>query len=149
MELWKLDLMLEDRAANNAVQQNGPSSWSTYFAPDGSVIRPGIGEIRGREAIHDAFMADVYANALAGLTWTPERGEVSRAGDMGYTVGRYVATMIDTTGARTTVPGMYVRIWARQPDDTWKVEWEIRTPAREPEAPSETPSGDGSDGGSS
>lgn len=140
MEIWMLDLMLADRASNNLVQGNGPSSWSTAFAPGGSWIRAGAGEIQGRDAIHETFMEDVYSNALADLVWTPMRAEVSRGGDLGYTVGQYRVVGVDTAGVRRSVVGMYVRIWARQPDDSWKVEMEIRNPVTEPEVmPEPTP----------
>ncbi len=143
MELWKLELMLEDRASNNAIEMSGPSTYSTYFAPDGSVIRAGVGEIRGREAIHDAFMADIYSGALADLNWSPERAEVSRTGDRGYTVGVYWAINTDGEGAQKSVRGKYVRYWARQTDDTWKVELEIRNPVTAPEVVSGSESGNG------
>lgn len=146
MELWKLELMKADWASDQAVQRSGPSSWSASFAPDGSLIRPGAGEIRGREAIDDAFMADIYANTLAGLTWNPERAEVSRGGDMGYTVGRYVATLVDSAGDRKPATGMYVRIWSRQPDDSWKVELEIKNSTAQPEVLLGSASGEGSGG---
>ena len=130
-ELWKLELMLEDRASNDAIERFGPSSYSTYFAPNGAVIRAGVGEIRGQEAIHEAFMADIYSGALADLNWTPERAEVSRGGDQGYTVGVYWAAHVDSAGVETSVRGMYVRYWARQSDDIWKVVLELRNPVTE------------------
>jgi ketosteroid isomerase-like protein len=133
MEVWKLQLMLEDRASNNAIERSGPSTYSTYFSPDGSVIRSGVGEIRDREAIHDAFMADIYSGALADLNWSPERAEVSRTGDQGYTVGVYWAINVDSAGVHRSVRGKYVRYWARQADDTWKVELELRNTVTEPE----------------
>ena len=142
MELWKLELMLADRAANNAVESWGPSSFSEVFAPDGSVIRPGVGEIRGREAIHDAFIAQITGNTLAGLVWTPDRAEVSRAGNMGYTVGPYLATLVDSAGTRSPAPGMYVRFWVRQADSTWKVDLEIRNPVALPDTAAETAPGE-------
>jgi ketosteroid isomerase-like protein len=141
MELWKLKLMLADRASNNDLHRSGPSSWSTVFAPGGSMIRPGVGEIRGQDAIHEAFMEDVYSGAVADLTWSPGRAEVSRAGDLGYTVGQYLATGVDSTGVRTSVRGMYVRLWVRQADGNWKVEMEIRNPVTEPEVMDEPTSG--------
>jgi ketosteroid isomerase-like protein len=144
-ELWKLELMLEDRASNNAIERGGPSSYSTFFTPNGSVIRPGVGEIQGREAIHEAFMADIYSGALVDLNWSPERAEVSRGGDQGYTVGVYWAIHGDSAGVETSVRGKYVRYWARQPDQSWKVEMELRNPVAAPEMASGPTSGNGPD----
>ena len=128
IELWKLEVMLADRTSSSLVRASGPSSWSTAFAPDGSVIRPGVGEIRGREAIHEAFMEEIYSNSLADLRWSPERAEVSGSGNMGYTVGQYLAVGVDSAGVQIPTRGMYVRIWALQADGSWKVELEIRNP---------------------
>ncbi len=133
MELWKLEIMLQDRTSSSVIRQGGPSSWSEAFAPDGTMVRSGLGEIRGQEAIHEAFMADVYSNALVDLTWIPERAEVSQTGDLGYTVGQYLAVVADTTGARSEVRGTYVRLWRRQADDSWKVELDIRNPVTKTE----------------
>jgi ketosteroid isomerase-like protein len=141
IELWKLDLMLEDRASNHQLRASGPSSLSTFFAQDGVWIRPGVGEIQGRNAIHDAFMEDIYSNTLADLTWNPLRAEVSRTGDLGYTVGEYLAVLVDSDGVRTRVGGMYVRVWALQADGTWKVEMEVRNPVTGPEVLDDSTSG--------
>jgi ketosteroid isomerase-like protein len=144
-ELWKLELMLEDRASNNAIERSGPSTYSTFFAPNGSVIRPGVGEIQGQEAIHEAFMADIYSGALADLNWSPERAEVSRYGDHGYTVGVYRAIHVDRAGVQTSQRGKYVRYWTRQIDDSWKVEMELRNPVTVPGVVPDPTSGNGPD----
>jgi ketosteroid isomerase-like protein len=132
--MLKLELMLADRRSATLVQQSGPSSWSAAFAPDGSLIRAGVGEIRGRDALHEAFMSDIQSGAVAALEWLPDRAEVSRDGVLGYTVGQYATLGVDSDGVRTVERGRYVRIWERQPDGEWKVDIEIRTPTGEPEA---------------
>jgi ketosteroid isomerase-like protein len=144
MELWKLELMKEDHAFNNAVRFDGPSRWSTFFAPDGSVIQAGVGEIEGQEAIQDSFNEAIYSGALASLQWFPERAEVSQSGDLGYTVGQYRSEGVDSARVRTVFVGKYVNIWRRQADGTWKVEMDLGIPVTEPQVISPPVSGGGS-----
>jgi quercetin dioxygenase-like cupin family protein len=54
------------------------------------------------------------------LRWTPVKADVSAAGDVGYTVGTYEASM---NGA--TEKGKYVVVWKKQPDGTWKAAEDI------------------------
>jgi hypothetical protein len=142
MELLKLELMQADWDFKERVNQVGPSSWSTFFAPDGFEYRSGVGELRGREAIHDSFMEGVYSGSLAALQWIPDRAEVAASGDLGYTVGTYQRDAVDSTGVRTRVRGGYIRIWRRQPDGSWKVEVTSDTPVMDPEV-IEMPGGGG------
>ena len=55
------------------------------------------------------------------LQWEPVYGEVSQAGDLGYTTGPY-ALENKTPGDRPpTSYGYYFSVWKRQPDGAWKV----------------------------
>jgi ketosteroid isomerase-like protein len=54
------------------------------------------------------------------LDWEPRFGDVSRAGDLGYTTGPFVRTSPDAD-ARVLGTGWYFTIWKLQPDVTWKV----------------------------
>ncbi len=133
LELWKLEIMMEDRAFNTAVNDQGPSQWSMYFSPDGSVIEEGVGLIEGQESIQAAFDEAIYSGELAGLRWNPNSAEVSLTGDLGYTVGSFATEETDSAGVRSKVLGLYVSIWRRQDDGTWKVEMNLRVPVRDPE----------------
>jgi ketosteroid isomerase-like protein len=132
-ELWKLEIMKADRAFNVAVNEQGPSQWSMNFSPDGLVIEEGVGAIEGQESIQAAFDDAIYSGELAGLRWNPNSAEVSLSGDLGYTVGSFAAEDVDSAGVRSKVLGLYVSIWRRQDDGTWKVEMNLRVPATEPE----------------
>ena len=73
----------------------------------------------GPAAIMDAWMK---MSAIPGfsLQWTPVRADVGAAGDVGYTVGTYEASM---SGA--TEKGKYVAVWKKQSDGTWKVKEDL------------------------
>jgi ketosteroid isomerase-like protein len=106
-------------------------------------FRSGVGQLDGREEIHDSFMEGVYSGSLASLRWNPGRAEVSATGDLGYTVGTYQRDSVDTAGTRIRVRGGYIRVWRRQPDDSWKVEATSDTPVTAPEVIEAAESGGG------
>jgi len=54
------------------------------------------------------------------LNWAPIYGDVSQAGDLGYTTGPY--TVEDHSAEkRPTRHGMYSSVWKKQADGNWKV----------------------------
>lgn len=54
------------------------------------------------------------------LNWAPIYGDISQAGDLGYTTGPY--TVEDHSPAkRPTRHGMYSSVWKKQADGSWKV----------------------------
>lgn len=122
---FELELMAADRAFNEATQARGSGGWVSFFDPRGSMIQANRGEIRGLDAIGEAI-AGLDEPGFT-LTWEPERAQGSADGTLGYTVGRYVSTVVlaaDTTVSR----GLYVSIWLRQPDGSLKVVMDLGNP---------------------
>ena len=119
--------MEADVAFNHAVANEGAAGWVSFFSPDGAMISQGAGEVRGHAAIQGA-MEEAFSDPTYHLTWEPIRAEVSRAGDLGYTVGRYTSSRVGALGQTLRSSGMYVSIWRRQADDSWKVEMDLGTP---------------------
>lgn len=126
MDSWRAELMEADRAFNAATASQGASGWVSFFARDGAMISEGVGEIRGHDAI-EATMEGAFSDPSFRLTWEPIRAEVSRGGDLGYTVGRYSSARIENLGQEVRGTGLYVSIWRRQEDGTWKVEMDLGT----------------------
>ena len=54
------------------------------------------------------------------LTWKAERIEVSASGDLAYSFGPWEQTVLRDGQPRTTT-GMYLAIWKKQRDGSWKV----------------------------
>jgi ketosteroid isomerase-like protein len=138
MEEWRSELIRADETFNQTVNRDGLSSWSSFFAPDGAVIQEGVGEIRGAQAVQES-MDGAVAAGFRSLTWTPERAEVSKGGDLGYTVGRFRAVGIGPDGIETSRTGIYVSIWRRQEDGQWKVEMDLGNPLTPAEPTSDQP----------
>jgi len=60
------------------------------------------------------------ANPKFQLTWAPLKIEVSDDGTLGYTWGRYDAVERGNDGQAKTTTGVYLTIWRRQADGSWK-----------------------------
>ena len=123
---WKAELMEADRVFAETIGREGLSRWGSFFADDGAVIQEGVGEIRGVENIQANM--DAGAAAVTGFTWAPERASVSSGGDLGYTVGRFRTRILDPDGVELERTGLYVSVWRRQEDGSWKVEMDLGNP---------------------
>jgi uncharacterized protein (TIGR02246 family) len=90
-----------------------PGAVAAYYAEDAVVTTP-EGEIRGRAAIRDQWIAPNLQQTSA-VNVTPSRFEV-RANDM-TEEGSYTITIVDGTSQS----GAYSHHWIRLPDGSWKV----------------------------
>jgi ketosteroid isomerase-like protein len=89
----------------------GPA-FIAYSADDPVMIRPGSMPLLGRSAFVESF-SKVAGSALS---WEPLRAEIAASQDLGYTFGRY--TLRD--GDAIKAYGVYVSIWKKQQDGSWK-----------------------------
>lgn len=112
------EIMKADRDFAKATQDKGVDGWVGYFADQGAMFPAGK-LIRGKEAIRAAMTP-----ALEGgnrLEWEPTEADVSSSGDLGYTIGRYESSAVDSDGNQQSGRGLYVTIWKKQADGAWKV----------------------------
>jgi ketosteroid isomerase-like protein len=77
-------------------------------------------ELRGKDAVWKAW-SDFFAPNGPKLRWTPTKGEVIGAGDIGYTTGRAVIRAPGRDGKVTERHTEYVTVWKKQADGSWKV----------------------------
>jgi ketosteroid isomerase-like protein len=110
----------ETRGAVDAFTSNVVNS-TRYF-------EPGAFPVKGRDAIRRAMSAKPGARS-----WNPSRSDVSKSGDMGYTVGSFEFRS-STADGETVTNGSYVRIWKRDQDGPWHIALEIFSPIPKPRA---------------
>ena len=122
---FELELLAADRAFDAATQAEGSAGWIRFFDPEGAMIQPSQGEIRGLEAIRGA-VASLDEPGFT-LTWEPLRAQGSDDGTLGYTVGRY-ESRTSLAGDTTVSRGVYVSVWRRQPDGSLKVVMDLGNP---------------------
>ncbi len=101
-----------------AVKAGGGPAFTSFFADDGVTLSNGKAPVIGRVAIAQGatWKPEQYQ-----LTWTPQGGSLSSAGDMGYTWGHYEGRGKDASGNPVITTGRYLTIWKKQPDGAWKV----------------------------
>lgn len=129
--VFEQELVEADREFAEATAEGGQDAWVAHFAPEGAMIS-GQGEITGEPYIR-AAMEEVLSDTTIVFTWKPRRARAAESGELGYTIGDYRISRRDSTGAiaETLDRGMYVTIWRRQPDGTWKVVADIGSSARQ------------------
>ena len=121
------DVLLEaDRAFSAAVAEGGADAWAAWFAADGAMVQEGVGEVRGRATIRE-FMAALDDPGVS-LQWEPDRADIARSGDLGWTTGHYVSASVAADGTPRRAEGIYVSIWRRQADGGWKVVMDLGNP---------------------
>jgi len=108
---------LEAQFAHDTTKGGG-KTFASWFAEDGVTLGNKQAPVIGRAAIaaQTTWTPDQYQ-----LTWTPQGGQLSPAGDMGYTWGHYEGRSKDRNGNAVTTSGRYLTVWKKQPDGQWKV----------------------------
>jgi ketosteroid isomerase-like protein len=77
-------------------------------------------ELHGRDAVMKDW-SDYFRPNGPTLTWTPTRGAVIGAGDLGFTTGRSTFRTTAPDGSTVERHGEYLTVWRKQRDGSWKV----------------------------
>ena len=111
---------LQDVQWLNAAQAKDVDTALSFYADDALVLPPNAPIVTGKEAIR-ARHSEVYSGPGFAVTWQTTKIEVSRAGDLGYTLATLEGTVNDAEGNPVTRQGKDFHVWKKQPDGTWKV----------------------------
>ena len=71
----------------------------------------------GRDSIL-ALMARYPAGLC--IDWTPEEAVVAESGELGFSWGRFVASIHDSNRKLVVQHGKYLDVWQRQSDGAWR-----------------------------
>jgi ketosteroid isomerase-like protein len=108
---------LEARFAADTATGGG-KAFASWFADDAMTLSNKQAAVIGKAKI----AADAnWDPKQYQLSWTPENGQMSPAGDMGFTWGHYQGTSKDHNGNPVTSTGRYMTVWKKMPDGSWKV----------------------------
>jgi uncharacterized protein (TIGR02246 family) len=103
----------------NAVQAKDVERTVSYWADDAAVLPPGAPPVTGKAQIRK-MVSEHFALPGFVLSWQTSGVEVSRSGDLAYTMGTNEFRMNDAKGNPFSERGKYVTVWRKQPDGTWK-----------------------------
>jgi ketosteroid isomerase-like protein len=115
-EIFKAEKDFEKMAG-----EKGMSEAFYYFADESAVIRRNDSIIAGRDNIRKFYLKN--ANPNAKLTWTPDFVGVSDCGTLGYTYGKYVYIVSDSSGKAKEFRGIFHTVWKKTGDD-WRYVWD-------------------------
>ena len=114
-------LIQRDREFERAATARGfMRAFQDYASVEARLYRDELVPLVGNKAI-DEYLAQQNRE----VKWQPMRVDVSRSGDLGYTVGSYDSKSIDRS---TTEKGYYVRVWKQGAKEGWKVIFDITSP---------------------
>lgn len=110
------ELVGADAAFDRDSAERAGAAWAERLEPDGATWPVGSERRAGPDAVA-ASIDGLRARGLV-LRWVPSTSGLSAAADAGFTAGSY--RILDATGA-TVGTGVYVTIWRRAADGTWKI----------------------------
>lgn len=100
-------------------QQKGyQSAFLAYAAEEVVLLRQNSFPIIGKDNMKKLYAA--HPNTSIILTWDPVKADVSTDGMLGYSYGKWELTGKDSIGKAEKNYGVYVTVWKRQADNSWK-----------------------------
>ena len=114
-------LLERDRNYASAQRKQGLAAvYPVYAGRDVRLYRPGSLPFVGVQAATDALAT----TSKGRIKWKPDSGDVSRAGDLGYTYGTFEVT----DDAKNVIEkGSYVRIWKKR-NGMWRIVMDVANP---------------------
>jgi ketosteroid isomerase-like protein len=113
-------IVKSDAAFAQSVAEKNREKFLSFIAEATTFGGGTANELHGRDAVMKAW-GDFFTPNGPTLSWTPTKGEVIGAGDVGYTTGNSVFRQKDASGKVTERRGQYVTVWKKQSDGSWKV----------------------------
>ncbi len=123
IEKWKSEIVETEKAFADLVQKEGIPAGFLAFAADDVVLNRGKRLIIGKEALAESYK-NTSKQPGVNLSWIPDFVDVSSSGDLGYTYGKYVYAITDSTGHTEEDTGVFHTVWKRQSDGTWRFVWD-------------------------
>jgi hypothetical protein len=118
----KNEILQTEKAFEKMASEKGLAEAFYYFADENAVINRGNDSlIIGKENIKHYY--DKNANPNAKLSWTPDFIGVSNCGTLGYTYGKYIFSIQDTSGNSIEHTGIFHTVWKKQNKD-WRYVWD-------------------------
>ena len=116
------EILQTEKAFEKMASEKGLAEAFYYFADENAaIIRGNDSLIIGKENIR--YYYDKNANPNSKLSWTPDFIGVSDCGTLGYTYGKYVYSIQDTTGKSIDLTGIFHTVWKKQNND-WRYVWD-------------------------
>ena len=124
IEKWKQEIVDTERAFAAMAKAEGiPEAFLAYAAEEAVLMRNNS-LVTGKEEMAAFFENQSPRTGQISLNWEPDFVDVAGSGDLGYTYGKFVFSMTDSTGVTRENTGVFHTVWKRQPDGSWKFVWD-------------------------
>ena len=127
-------LLAADRAFDAATAGKKLDGFSSFLADNVSTLRADKPVVRGKTAMQQEWKP-LLENKSISLRWQPISAEISKGGDLGYTVGSYTISQTNEKASSIAGTGKYLTVWRLQKDGSWKVEFDTGVPDTPPAPP--------------
>jgi ketosteroid isomerase-like protein len=118
----KNEILQTEKAFEKMASDKGLAEAFYYFADENAVILRGKDSlIIGKESIRNYY--DKNARPNAKISWTPDFIDISDCGTLGYTYGKYVFSIQDTSGNSIEHTGIFHTVWKKQ-NNEWRYVWD-------------------------
>lgn len=114
-------LQTEKDFAKMASEKSLADAFYFFASEDAVILRGNDSLIFGKENIKHFY--NTKTNPAANLSWFPDFIGVSDCGTLGYTYGKYVYSVQDSTGKLVTSTGMFHTVWKKQ-KNSWRFVWD-------------------------
>ena len=110
-----------DTAAAQAIAAKDLDKVTAFYADDASVLWPDAPVANGMAAIK-AALKPMLADKNNSLTSVPEKVDVAKSGDLGYSQDAFTITFTDPKTKKVlTMKGKGVLVFKKQADGSWKI----------------------------
>jgi len=113
-------LRKSDASIQNAITQKNIDALLSFYAEDASLLPTAEPIVKGKTAIRQEWLHIFEIPDFTNKS-TLTKIEVSKDGEMAYTMGDYMATMQGEDGNQVQEPGKWVTIWKKQLDGKWLI----------------------------
>jgi ketosteroid isomerase-like protein len=122
VERSKKEIEETEKAFSEMAGKIGIGKAFLEYADENAVLNRNNSIISGYDSIKEHFKNPDKEGVS--LVWSPDFVEVSSSGDLGYTYGKFVYTVPDSTGKSVKSNGIFHTVWKRQKDGSWKFVWD-------------------------
>lgn len=122
IETAKKEILATEREFAEFCKKEGRAAAFFKYADSSAVINRGDSLYKGSHSVKDFYAARPLKNTT--LDWWPDFVDVSSSCDLGYTYGRYIYSVTDSTGKVTENKGHFHTVWKKQHDGTWRFVWD-------------------------
>jgi ketosteroid isomerase-like protein len=119
---WKQEVIKTEGDFAAMAAKEGIGHAFVFYAADSAVLMRSNRLIIGKNAITKAY-GNLNSDSLR-LSWKPDFVEVSESGDLAYTYGKYVMSVMDSLGQFKLDTGIFHTVWKRQADGQWRFVWD-------------------------